>query len=161
MVRDNRHDSAYIFGAICPQRGVGAAIITPAANTEMMNLHLEEISSQIAPDARAVLICDGAGWHQRGKSLMVPGNIVLLPLPGYSPELNPMENVWEYLRQNKLCATVWNSYEEIIEACKTAWNWLIEEPERITSIGTRDWGGTMARLWVLPRVVLVPPKIFI
>ncbi len=102
MVRDNRHDSAYIFGAICPQRGVGAAMITPAANTDMMNLHLAEISTQVAAGAIAVLTCDGAGWHQIGGALVVPDNIVLLHLPPYSPELNPMENVWDYLRQNKL-----------------------------------------------------------
>jgi hypothetical protein len=139
MVRDNRHDSAYIFGAICPQRGVGAAMITPAANTEMMNLHLAEISSQVAAGAIAVLTCDGAGWHQQGGALVVPDNIVLLHLPPYSPELNPMENVWAYLRPNKLCALVWDGYDEIVEACTTAWNWLIADPNRITSIGTRDW----------------------
>ena len=50
-----------------------------------------------------------------------------------------MENVWAYLRANKLCALVWNSYEEIMEACRTAWNWLIADPDRIRSIGTRDW----------------------
>ena len=127
MVRDNRHDSAYIFGAICPARGVGAAIITPAANTEMMNLHLAEISTQVAHGAICVLLCDGAGWHQRGERLIIPDNIVLLPLPPYSPELNSMENIWDYLRQNQLCATVWESYEAIIEACKTAWNWLIAD----------------------------------
>ncbi len=139
MVRDNRHESAYIFGAICPGRGVGAAMITPAANTEMMNLHLAEISTQVAAEAIAVLICDGAGWHQHGKLLHVPENIRLLPLPPYSPELNPMENVWDYLRQNKLCATVWDSYEEIVEACRPAWNWLTDDPDRIRSIGTRSW----------------------
>ena len=139
MVRDNRHDSAYIFGAICPQRGVGAAMITPAANTEMMNLHLAEISTQVAQDAVAVLTCDGAGWHQLGGALVVPDNIVLLHLPPYSPELNPMENVWDYLRQNKLCALVWDSYDAIVEACTNAWNWLIADPARITSIGSREW----------------------
>jgi hypothetical protein len=139
MIRDNRHDSAYIFGAICPSRGVGAAMITPTANTEMMNLHLAEISTQVAAGAMAVLICDGAGWHQTGGALVVPDNIVLLHLPPYSPELNPMENVWDYLRQNKLCSTVWGSYDDIIQACKTAWNWLIADPERIRSIGTRKW----------------------
>ena len=81
MVRDNRHDNAYIFGAICPARGIGAAMITPAANTEMMNLHLAEISTQVAAGAIAVLTCDGAGWHQHGSELVVPDNIVLLHLP--------------------------------------------------------------------------------
>jgi transposase len=139
MVRDNRHESAYLFGAICPDRAVGAAMITPHANVEAMNLHLTEISTQVAPRARAVLVCDGAGWHQRGKQLQVPDNITLLTLPPYTPELNPMENVWDYLRQNKLCATVWDTYDDIVEACKNAWHFLINDPDRIRSIGSRDW----------------------
>jgi hypothetical protein len=97
MVRDNRHDSAYLFGAICPARGVGAAIIMPAANTEAMNEHLAEISTQVAPGAHAVVLCDQAGWHQTGGELTIPSNISLLPIPPYSPELNPMENVWQFL----------------------------------------------------------------
>jgi hypothetical protein len=98
MVGDNRHDSAYLFGAICPARAVGAAMITPAASTEAMNFHLAEISTQIVADAHAVVVCDGAGWHQRGQDLQVPANISLLSLPPYSPEFNPMEEVWDYLR---------------------------------------------------------------
>ena len=139
MVRDNRHDNAYLFGAICPARGVGAALITPSANTECMNLHLIEISTQVSPGARAVVICDGAGWHQRGGMLELPDNIVLLHLPPYSPELNPMENVWAYLRANKLCALVWKSYDEIIEACRSTWRFLVNDPDRIRSIGNREW----------------------
>ena len=139
MVRDNRHDSAYLFGAICPDRAVGAAIIMPAVNTEAMNEHLKEISTQVAPSAHAVLVCDGAGWHQAGARLRVPDNITLLSLPPYSPELNPMENVWEYLRGNKLCALVWDSYEAIVAACKHAWTFLINDPDRIRSIGYRQW----------------------
>jgi putative transposase len=139
MVRDNRHDTAYSFGAICPARGVGAAIITPTANTECMNLHLAEISTQVKPGAVAALICDGAGWHQSGSQLRLPDNIVLLPLPAYAPELNPMENVWDYLRGNKLSAGVWDSYDEILAACADAWNWFIDDPDRIRSIGAREW----------------------
>jgi transposase len=139
MMRDNRHDTAYIFGAICPARAVGAAIITPTANTECMNLHLAEISRQVAPGALAAVICDGAGWHQRSSDIILPNNVKLLPLPPYAPELNPMETVWEYLRANKLSAGLWNSYNEILDACADAWNWLIQDPERIRSIGTRDW----------------------
>lgn len=147
MVRDNRHDSAYLCGAICPARGVGAAIIMPAINTEAstrsardeMNEHLKEISVQIARGAHAVLVLDGAGWHQPGERLCVPENITLLSLPPYCPELNPMENVWHYLRENKLCATVWNTYDEIVDACRKAWRFLTDDPDRIRSLGTREW----------------------
>ena len=72
---------AYLFGAICPARGVGAAIIMPAANAEAMNEHLAEISTQIAQGGHTVLLCDGAGWHQTGDKLRVPENISLLPDP--------------------------------------------------------------------------------
>jgi putative transposase len=85
-VRDNCHDSVYLFGAICHARGTGAAIIMPAANAEAMNEHLKEIHTRVAPGAHAVLVCDGAGWHQQGKRLRTPDNITLRPLPPYSPE---------------------------------------------------------------------------
>ncbi len=146
-VRDNRHDSVHLFGAICPARGVGAAIIMPFVNTEAstrsardeMNEHLKEISTQVAKDAHAVLVLDGAGWHQVGRDLHVPDNISLLPLPPYAPELNPMENVWEYLRSNRLCAVIWDTYDAIVEACCRAWLFLTEDPARIRSIGYREW----------------------
>jgi transposase len=104
-----------------------------------MNLHLAEISIQVSPGSTAVVVCDGAGWHQPGGELAVPDNIVLLHLPPYCPELTPMENVWDYLRSNKLCATVWNSYDEILEACRKAWLFFVNDPDRIRSIGTHDW----------------------
>ena len=119
MVRDNRHDTAYIFGAICPARGTGAALITPAANTDWMSEHLAEISTQVAPGrgGRTDL-----GWCRVAPLQLseIPDNIVLVKLPPYSPELNPMENVWAYLRANKLCARVWNSYDAILKACPEA-----------------------------------------
>ena len=138
MVRDNRYDTATLFGAIYPAYGVGAGMITPAANTECMNMHLQEIGTEVEPGARAVLVCDGAGWHRTGGKLVVPDNIVLLHLPPYSPELNPME-VWATPRTNRLCALVWEGYDHIVNACKEAWNWLIADPDRIGSISTRNW----------------------
>jgi hypothetical protein len=104
-----------------------------------MNLHLAEISTQIAPGAVAVLVCDGAGWHRLGERMEVPDNIVLLPLPPYAPELNPMENVWQYLRANKLSGCLWDSYNEICVACADAWNWFVEDADRIRTIGHREW----------------------
>src|ERR1700756_2835151 len=77
--------SAYLFGAVCPSQGKAAALIMPICNTAAMNHHLSEISSQVAADAHAVVILDGAGWH-RSQGLAVPSNITLLALPAYSPE---------------------------------------------------------------------------
>ncbi len=137
--RDQRYDWAYLFGAVCPARGVGAALVLPFVNTEAMNLHLAEISTQVALGAHAVITLDGAGWHQAGGQLVVPQNISLLPLPPYSPELNPVENVWQFLRQNHLANRVFDTYTAIVDACCEAWNALTANPDRIRSIATRKW----------------------
>jgi transposase len=94
---------------------------------------------QVCDGSHAVLVCDGAGWHQTGQRLIVPKNVTLLRLPPYSPELNPIENVWEYLRGNQLSRRVWQSYDDIVQACCDAWNWLIADPVRVSSITTRKW----------------------
>ena len=104
--RDRRHAWAYLFGAVCPERAVGAALVLPYADAAATGLHLAEIGRHVAPGAHAVVVLDGAGWHGAG-DLAVPENLTLLPLPPYAPELNPVENVWEYLRQNKLSHRVW------------------------------------------------------
>ena len=104
--RDRRYTWAYLFGAVCPERAVGAALVLPYADTEATGLHLAEIGRAVAPGAHAVVVLDRAGWHGAG-DLAVPENLTLLPLPSYAPELNPVENVWEYLRQNKLGHRVW------------------------------------------------------
>ena len=100
--RDQRYEWAYLFGAVCPARGIGAALVLPEINTEAMNLHLAEVSRCVAPDAHAVLNLDGAGWHQIGGKLQVPDNISLLSLPRYSPELNPVEP-WRPTELTRLC----------------------------------------------------------
>jgi transposase len=110
----------------------------PYANTEAMNKHLDEIAKAVAPGAHAILVLDGAGWH-RSQQLAVPDNLTLIPLPPYSPELNPVENIWEYLRKNKLANRLYETYEDIVSACCEAWNSLMAMPERIASIATRSW----------------------
>ena len=135
---DQRYDNAYLFGAICPARGVGAALALPYADTDMMQLHLDEISRNVAEGAHAVLLLDRAGWHTTGK-LDVPENITPIFLPSRAPELNPVENVWQYLRQNWLSNTVFENYDAIVDAACDAWRKLIAKPETITSIGMREW----------------------
>lgn len=104
-----------------------------------MNLHLAAISTLVAPGAHAVVELAGAGWHQLGGRLQITDNISLLPLPPYSPELNPVENIWQYLKQNYLSNRVFDTYEDIVDACCNAWNKLMATPDRIHSICTREW----------------------
>jgi hypothetical protein len=102
-----------------------------------MSLHLAEIANEIAPGKHAVLLLDQAGWHLSSK-LVVPPNITIMSLPAKCPELNPQENVWQFLRDNWLSNHVFKSYEDILDHCCYAWNKLIEQPWRIMSIGMRD-----------------------
>jgi transposase len=135
---DQRYESAYLFGAICPARGTGAALAMPYAETSAMQLHLDEISRIVARGAHAVLLLDRAGWHTTG-DLVIPKNLTLVFLPSRAPELNPVETVWQYLRQTWLSNRVFDTYESIIDAACEAWNRLLAQPDRITSIGLRDW----------------------
>jgi hypothetical protein len=126
------------FGAICPAEGKGAGLVMPWCDTQAMQAHLLEISAAVAPGAHAVLLLDRAGWHLSGK-LTLPDNITLLPLPPRSPELNPVENVWQFLRENWLSNRVFRDYDDIVAHCCDAWNDLMDQPWRIRSIGRRDW----------------------
>ena len=108
-----------------------------------MNLHLSEISTQVNTGAHAVVILDRAGWHKTGGKLRVPDNISLLYLPAYSPELNPAENIWQYLRQNHLSNRIHPNYKAIVDACCDAWNQLLSQAGLIASIATRNWTQTV------------------
>jgi transposase len=110
----------------------------PFVDTRAMNRHLAEIAGAVAPDAHAVLVLDGAGWHG-AHALVVPDNISLVTLPPYSPELNPVENVWQYLRANWLAISVFDDYDAIVEAGCRAWNHLANRPDIVSSITSRQW----------------------
>lgn len=136
--QDQRTASTYIFGAICPGQGKAAGLVLPWCNTEAMTLHLAEISARVAPGRHAVLVVDQAGWHL-SKRLVIPTNITIVPLPAKCPELNPQENVWQFLRDNWLSNRVFANYANIVDHCCHAWNRLVEQPWKIISIGSRDW----------------------
>ena len=135
---DQRTKWTYIFGAICPQRGEAIGLILPWCNTEAMNAHLAEISTAVEPGAHAVLILDQAGWHTTAK-LRLPDNITILPLPAKAPELNPVENIWQFMRDNWLSNRIFESHDQIVDLCCEAWNRLRDQPWRVMSIGLRDW----------------------
>jgi transposase len=110
----------------------------PRCDIAAMNRHLAEIATMVAPGAHAVLLCDQAGWHV-SERVVVPANVTLLPLPPKCPELNPVENLWQYMRDNWLSNRVFASYKNIVDHCCYAWNKLIAQPWTIMSIGFREW----------------------
>ena len=110
----------------------------PHADTEAMNAHLVEISRTVAEGAHAILVLDGAGWHG-SKALRIPENITLVLLPPYAPELNPIENVWAYLRANRLAISVFETYDEIVTQCCDAWNLFAGDTATVQSITSRDY----------------------
>ncbi|CAK0751606.1 hypothetical protein CCP2SC5_90051 [Azospirillaceae bacterium] len=136
--KDQRTRSVWLFGAICPALGKAAGLILPKCNSAAMILHLREISRNVASNAHAIVLLDQAGWHT-SKRLKVPDNITLLPLPPKCPELNPVENIWQYLRENWLSDIIFKTYNHIVERCCFAWNNLVKRPWKIMSIGIRKW----------------------
>lgn len=135
---DQRYASTYIFGAICPAEGKAVGLVLPCCNTAAMGLHLAAISADVAPGRHAALLLDQAGWHV-ARDLVVPGNITLVPLPAKCPELNPQENIWQFLRENWLSNTVFLDEEHLVDQCCQAWNKLEAQPWIVMSVGMRDW----------------------
>ena len=113
-------------------------MVLPFCNIEAMNLHLAEISQAVAADAHAVLLVDQAGWHISDR-LAVPDNLSIVLLPPKSPELNPTENTWQFMRDKWLSNRVFTSADDIVDHCCEAGNKLVAQPWRIMSIGLRQW----------------------
>jgi len=136
--RDFGHRSAWIIGAVCPARDAGVALVMTRLDTEAMNLFLAELSQTVASDAHAVVLMDKAGWHIAG-DLVVPKNLTPVFLPPYSPELNPIERLWLYLKDSRLTHRVFSGTADIIDACCDAWNRLLAETGRIRSLCSYPW----------------------
>ena len=127
-----------MFSAVCPATGNTEALITPWVNKDIMKQLLKLISERTEAGRHAVVIMDGASWHQHE---LVKGidNVSLIKLPPYSPELNPIEQVWSWLRQHHLANRYFAGYEDIVESCSKAWNAFISDAQRVIDMCTRDW----------------------
>lgn len=137
-VRQLQYEYAYIFGAVCPAQDTGVALIMPAVNNEAMIKHLEEISKNVPHGRHAVIIVDRAAWHTSGK-VNCFNNITLLPLPCASPELNPQEQVWQWLRDRDLANRCYSGYQDILDACCEAWNKFCSIKNQIKNLCSREW----------------------
>ena len=136
--KQTEYEFVYLFGAACSATGKSAALVLPESNTAMMNLFLQEMSKVVGPDTHAVLVLDQAAWHH-SKSLQVPENITLVSLPPYSPELNPMERVWAYLRSHYLANRIYENYDAIVEAVSWAWNQFRLNQKRVQTVTHVPW----------------------
>jgi len=137
-VKQRQFISTYIYAAACHKTGASCALILPYANSGIMNIFLVELSQKV-PDGRHIaLIVDNAGWHI-AKALSIPDNITLIPLPPYAPELNAMEQIWEWLRNHYLSNQCYENYDQIVEQACKAWNAISDDKATIKSIMHRDW----------------------
>lgn len=135
---DKRFTFAYIFAAVEPGTDNGFALVLPHANTEAMQLFLDGFAATLAEDEHAVMMLDQAGWHG-AIDLVTPANITLVPLPAYSPELNPVERVWLHLKARFLSHRLHADYDAIVTAACDAWNRLKAETGRLTSLCSYPW----------------------
>lgn len=136
QVKQTEYDWVYLYGAANPQTGDSLAWLAPTVNTDLMNRFLRQLSQHLGRHRYAVLVLDGAGWHV-AKQLQVPGNITCLPLPPYSPELNPMERLWAWLKSHHLSNRVYRNYDDLLDIGTTAWNSLTRR--RIRSVCHTSW----------------------
>ena len=111
-VRQNGRQWLYVLVAVCVSTGDASALIMPELNTAVINLFLEQLGRELPDGVHAVVIWDGAGFHTGG-GLVVPGNVSLIRLPPYSPELNPVENLWHYLRSHHWSNRSYRDYEAL------------------------------------------------
>jgi len=138
VIRQQQFEAAYVFGAVCPAEGKAAALVMPKANSEGMQHHLDVIAAAVTSGKHAVLVVDRAAWHVTAK-LRVPANLSILPLPPYSPELNPVEQVWQQLRQSDWANRCYKNYDDIVEVCCQAWNKFAKQPDTIRTLCSRKW----------------------
>lgn len=137
-IKQQQFEYTYLFGAVCPSTGQTEAIIAPWTNKEVMIEHLALISKATPPERHAVIIMDGAGWHTTDTSAEF-SNLTIIKLPPYSPELNPIEQVWSWLRQHKLANQAFTGYDDIVDKCSRAWCDFIAQVDLVKSLCSRAW----------------------
>jgi transposase len=132
-IRQTQYDYLYLFTAVCPETGEACGLITPQVNAGTMNAFLEEFSHELPSDVHAVMVLDRAGWHT-AKALKVPANVTLVHLPPKSPELNPVENLWHYLRSHHWSNRLYETWEDLRNAAVQAWRRVCLVAELVKSI---------------------------
>ncbi len=137
-IRQNGREWLYVLMAVCVSTGAASALIMPELNTEVLNLFLEQFSRELPAGVHAVLIWDGAGYHTGG-DLVVPSNVSLILLPPYSPELNPIENLWHYLRAHHWSNQEYEGYQGLKSKAIQTLCTVCSDTENFKSICNADY----------------------
>jgi transposase len=132
-VRQTEYEYLWVLGAVCPETGHAEGLLSPQLNTKIINEFLAQFAQTLPADEHAVMVWDGAGFHTSGQ-LRVPDNITLVKLPAYSPELNPIENLWHYLKSHFWSNRAYQDYEDLEKAAMDAWRKAALDTELIKSV---------------------------
>jgi len=122
-----------VFGAACPQTGQTAGLLAPCLNTDSVNAFFREFEKEVSPNVHVVMVWDQAGFHT-SKMVNVPDNVTIVPLPPYSPQLNPIEKLWQYLRHHHWANRVYEDYDALRMAAIDAWQNTCLDPKKVKSI---------------------------
>jgi transposase len=132
-VRQTEYEYLWVLGAVCPETGHAEGLLSPQLNTKIINLFLQQFSATIPEGEHAVMIWDGAGFHT-SKQLQIPGNVTLVQLPAYSPELNPIENLWHYLKSHFWSNRAYQDYDALEKAAMAAWQKAVLDTELMKTV---------------------------
>ncbi len=137
-VKQQQFISTHIYGAVCPATGQTEALISPVLSIDMMEKHLQQISDATPSGRYAIVVMDCASWHSR-KLMACFDNLSIIHLPPYSPELNPIEQVWAWLRNNDLANFAFKNYDDIVDQVSRGWNNFRHQVDQVKSLCKRDW----------------------
>ena len=132
-VRQTEYKYLYVLGAVCPSTGQTVGLLAPHLDTDMVNRFLEQFARELSPGVHAVIVWDRAGFHT-ANALQVPSNVTVIELPPYSPELNPVENLWHYLRSHYWSNRHYDSYDHLLSAATDAWRETCLNAETIKTV---------------------------
>jgi transposase len=132
-IRQTQYDYLYVFSAVCPQTGAASGLIAPKINTDTMNIFLEQFTRELPEDVHAVMVLDRAGWHT-AKALKVPANVTLIHLPPKSPQLNPVENLWHYLRSHHWSNRLYATWADLKQVAVDAWRAVCLVPDLVKTV---------------------------
>lgn len=139
-IRQQQFEYSYIFGAACPATGQAVGLVLPVVNKTAMKLHISAIADCVPEGRHAVIIVDGASWHSPELNT---DKVTQLKLPPYSPELNPIEQVWQWLKQKWLSNRAYEDYETIVDACCEAWNLFANDKILVKRLCRRQWANSV------------------